>query len=139
LASEIAGLNACRGQADFYRVDVRYQQPLYEAVSEALMRRPNAGFGLVAVAPFGGSATVALSQNVALHNADQTPHALVAMGLTADRVSLLSVISPKAHFDEVRLYVRWKQSQLGSAAQPQGLARDCVQGAPEERFNTRWQ
>jgi hypothetical protein len=90
----------------FDRIDVSYQQPLYEAISAALMRRPNAGFDLVAVAPSGGTANAALGLNAALHDGDQVLHALVAMGLTADRVNLSSLVSPEAHSIEVRLYVR---------------------------------
>src|SRR5262249_22171843 len=90
----------------FDRIDVSYQQPLYEAVSAAITGRPNAGFDLVAVAPSDGSANAALSLNKALHDADQVLHALIAMGLTADRVSLSSLVSPEAHVIEVRLYVR---------------------------------
>jgi hypothetical protein len=89
----------------FDRVDVRYQEPLYEAVSEALKRRPNAGFDLVAVAP-GGSSSVALSLTGARNNADQVFHALIAMGLAPDRVSQSSGVDQEARSEEVRLYVR---------------------------------
>src|SRR5262249_41978242 len=90
----------------FDRVDVPYQQPLYEAVREALVRRPNVGFDLVAVAPSGDTANVALGLNAALQKADLVLHALIAMGLSPERVSLSSAVSPNSRVNEVHLYVR---------------------------------
>ncbi len=91
----------------FDRPDVQYQQPLYQAVSQALARRPNAGFDLVAVAPSaGGTAAVALNSNMAQRDADQVLRSLISMGLSPDRVSMSSATSPNAQVNEVHLYVR---------------------------------
>lgn len=91
----------------FDRPDVQYQQPLYEAVSQALARRPNAGFDLVAVAPSsGGTAQVALNSNMAQRDADEVLRSLISMGLSPDRVSMSSATSPNAQVNEVHLYVR---------------------------------
>jgi len=91
----------------FDRPDVQYQQPLYQAVSQALARRPNAGFDLVAVAPSsGGTAQVALNSNMAQRDADQVLRSLISMGLSPDRVSMSSATSPNAQVNEVHLYVR---------------------------------
>ena len=91
----------------FDRPDVQYQQPLYQAVSQVLQRRPNAAFDLVAVAPAsGGAAQVALNSNMAQHDADQVLRSLIGMGLSADRVSVSSATSPNAQVNEVHLYVR---------------------------------
>jgi hypothetical protein len=91
----------------FDRPDVQYQQPLYQAVSQALVRRPNAAFDLVAVAPSGGgTAQVALNSNMAQRDADQVLRSLISMGLSADRVSMSSATSPNAQVNEVHLYVR---------------------------------
>lgn len=91
----------------FDRPDVQYQQPLYQAVSQALARRPNAGFDLVAVAPSnGGTAEVALNSNMAQRDADQVLRSLISMGLSPDRVSMSSATSPNALVNEVHLYVR---------------------------------
>jgi len=91
----------------FDRPDVQYQQPLYQAVSQALARRPNAAFDLVAVAPSGGgTAQVALNSNMAQRDADQVLRSLISMGLSADRVSMSSATSPNAQVNEVHLYVR---------------------------------
>ena len=91
----------------FDRPDVQYQQPLYQAVSQALARRPNAAFDLVAVAPSGGgTAQVALNSNMAQRDADQVLRSLISMGLSPDRVSMSSATSPNAQVNEVHLYVR---------------------------------
>lgn len=91
----------------FDRPDVQYQQPLYQAVSQALARRPNADFDLVAVAPSGGgTAEVALNSNMAQRDADQVLRSLISMGLSPDRVSMSSATSPNAQVNEVHLYVR---------------------------------
>jgi hypothetical protein len=84
-----------------------YQQALYQAVSQALARRPNAAFDLVAVAPqSGGSAQIALNSNVAQRDADQVMRSLLSMGLTADRISMSAATSPTAQVIEVQLYIR---------------------------------
>ena len=91
----------------FDRPDVQYQQPLYQAVSQALARRPNAAFDLVAVAPSsGGTAQVALNSNMAQRDADQVLRSLIGMGLSPDRISMSSATSPNAQVNEVHLYVR---------------------------------
>ena len=91
----------------FDRPDVQYQQPLYQAVSQALARRPNAAFDLVAVAPSGGgTAEVAINSNMAQRDADQVLRSLISMGLSPDRVSMSSATSPNALVNEVHLYVR---------------------------------
>lgn len=84
-----------------------YQQALYQAVSQALARRPNAAFDLVAVAPqSGGQAQVALNSNMAQRDADQVMRSLLSMGLTADRISMSAATSPSAQVNEVHLYIR---------------------------------
>lgn len=84
-----------------------YMQGLYQAVSQALARRPNAAFDLVAVAPqTGGSAQIALNSNIAQRDADQVMRALLSMGLTADRISMSAATSPTAQVIEVQLYIR---------------------------------
>lgn len=91
----------------FDRPNVQYEQALYDAVSRALERRPNAGFDLVAVAPAGGTpAEVALNSNNARRNAEVVLRTLTNMGLPADRVSLAATTSPSAQSPEVHLYVR---------------------------------
>ena len=70
----------------FDRRNVKYQKVLYDAVSRALERRPNARFELVAVSPRAGStATAALNTTAARKNAQAVLRALTdkACRLTA--------------------------------------------------------
>lgn len=91
----------------FDRQNVQYEQALYDAVSQALSRRPNAAFDLVAVSPAGGTpAQVALNSNNARRNAESVLRTLTNMGLPPDRVSLAATTSPSATTTEVHLYVR---------------------------------
>jgi hypothetical protein len=91
----------------FDKPNVDYQQALYQAVSQALARRPNVAFDLVAVAPNGGGAAqTALNSNMVRRDADQVLRSLISMGLSPDRVSLSSATSPAAQVNEVHLYVR---------------------------------
>lgn len=91
----------------FDQANPDYQQALYQAVSQALARRPNAAFDLVAVAPqTGGSAQIALNSNIAQRDADQVMRSLLSMGLTADRISMSAATSPTAQVVEVQLYIR---------------------------------
>jgi hypothetical protein len=91
----------------FDRPNVDYQQPLYQAVSQALARRPNVAFDLVAVASTGsGTAQTAINSNMARRNADQVLRSLIGMGLPPERVSVTSATSGAARVNEVHLYVR---------------------------------
>ena len=91
----------------FDRASVQYEQPLYNAVSRALQRRPNAMFDLVAVAPnTGNAARVALSASSSKKNAETVLRSLSDMGLPLDRVRLSALTSNTAATNEVHLYVR---------------------------------
>ena len=91
----------------FDRPDVNYEQALFNAVSQALERRPQAGFDLVAVAPGAGSAAqTALASNATQRNAEQVMRSLTNMGLPPDRVSLSSTTNPQGTVNEVHIYVR---------------------------------
>ena len=91
----------------FERADVNYDQALFTAVSQALERRPNAAFDLVAVAPgLGSPSQVALATNKSRRDAEGVLRSLTSMGLPADRVSLSATTNPNAQISEVHLYVR---------------------------------
>lgn len=91
----------------FDKPNVDYQQALYQAVSQALARRPNAAFDLVAVAPNqGGAAQTALNSNMVRRDADQVLRSLISMGLSPDRISTSAATSAAAQVNEVHLYVR---------------------------------
>ncbi len=91
----------------FDRPTVAFQQPLYNAVSQALDRRPDATFEIVAVTPNRGNAgQVALSSNASRRNAEAVYRALTDMGLAANRVSLSATTSGTAENSEVQVFVR---------------------------------
>lgn len=91
----------------FDRPNVPYQQALYNAVSRALERKPDATFDLVAVSPQKGSpARVALNRTAAKRNAQGVLRALSDMGLPNNRIRLSETTSPEADNNEVRLFVR---------------------------------
>ena len=91
----------------FDRADVPYQQALYNAVSRALERRPQAAFELVAVTPSQGTpAENALNASKVKRHADDVLRTLTEMGLPANRVNLSSTTSAEAATSEVHIYVQ---------------------------------
>jgi hypothetical protein len=91
----------------FANDNVAYQDALYQAISAALERKPDALFDLVAVAPAAGSAgQVALNSNAVKRNAEDVLRSLSEMGLPADRLTLSAITSADAQVNEVRIYVR---------------------------------
>lgn len=91
----------------FDRADVPFQQALYNAVSRALERRPNASFDLLAVAPsIGTRGQVASNTTKARQEAEAVLRALVEMGLPPSRVAMSASVSTVATTNEVHLYIR---------------------------------
>jgi hypothetical protein len=91
----------------FNQPNVDYEQALFTVVSQALERKPNAAFDLVAVAPATGSpAEVSLATSKSRRNAEGVLRSLTNMGLPADRVTLSATSSPTAQVSEVHVYVR---------------------------------
>ncbi|MEQ8604804.1 MAG: hypothetical protein RIB45_15935 [Marivibrio sp.] len=91
----------------FDRANVEYEQALYNAVSQALERKPTATFDLVAVSPQQGTAAQsALNSAAARRNAEAVLRTLTDMGVPASRVQLLAQADPQASNNEVHLYVR---------------------------------
>jgi len=88
----------------FDRANIDYQAILYSAVSQALERRPNAAFDVVAVAPAAGNAQLNASR--ARRYAEEVFRSLINMGLPPDRVSLAATSSAQVQVDEVHVYVR---------------------------------
>ena len=87
--------------------NVDYEPALLSAVSAALDRRPNAAFDVAAVSPAAGSeAQMSASVVEARLHADAVARALASMGLTEDRVSVISVVSPEVPDNEVHVFVR---------------------------------
>ena len=91
----------------FDRPNVSYEQQLYQAVSRAVERRPNAVFDLVAVSPSaGGAGQSAMAAANARRSAEQVMRSLTDMGVSADRVRMSAMSSGGASSNEVHLYVR---------------------------------
>jgi hypothetical protein len=84
----------------FDKPDVAYEPALYQALSRALERRPDAVFDLVAVTPNGGNSAAAR------RNADAVMRSMAGMGLPAERVAMAAMSSPTATSPEVHVYVR---------------------------------
>lgn len=91
----------------FDRDDVAYEQPLYQAVSEALDRRPQAVFDLVAVSPSQGNpAERQIAANRARDRAEEVLRTLVNLGLPPNRITLTASTAGDTANSEVHLFVR---------------------------------
>jgi hypothetical protein len=91
----------------FDRPNVEYQQILYTALAQALERRPDAGFEVVAVAPTSGTASgVQLTQSETQRNAQAVMRSMTDMGVPANRLALSSTTDPTVGSGEVRVYLR---------------------------------
>lgn len=91
----------------FDRPNVAYEQALYQAMSRAMERRPNAAFDLVAVTPQQGNVGErALGVSSARRAAEQVLRSLTEMGLPSDRVRISAMAGANASSPEVHLYVR---------------------------------
>lgn len=84
----------------FDKPDVAYEPQLYQALSRALERRPDAVFDLVAVSPQGGN------PSAARRNADTVFASMTNMGLPAERVAMAAMPSASAKTPEVHIYVQ---------------------------------
>jgi cell division protein FtsB len=91
----------------FDRPGVDYERPLYDAVSAALERRPQAIFELVAVAAIAETpADTTLNLSQSRQNAADVLRSLTAMGLPAERLRLSSTSSIDIAANEIRIHVR---------------------------------
>ena len=90
----------------FDRANVNYQQPLYNAVSQALERKPTATFDVVAVSPKAGTAAQqALNASAARRHAEDVLRTLTGMGVQGARVQLVQSVEDVST-NEVRVFVR---------------------------------
>lgn len=92
----------------FDRSNVAYEQPLYQAVSRAIERRPDASFEVVAVSQADGSTPgqQALNATAARRSAEQVVRSLSDMGLPPGQIRMSSSTSPSVSSNEVHVYVR---------------------------------
>jgi hypothetical protein len=90
----------------FDRQNVNYQHAVYQAVSQALDRYPQAAFDVVAVSPTGSNAAEgALATEDAKRNADGVARTMNQMGLPSNRITMSAATSSDATTTEVRIYV----------------------------------
>ena len=93
---------------------IRYNQPvvdyeaqLSKAVGDALERRPNAQFAVVAVTPSSGDpADLAKAKENAQRDADAVKRSLVQLGLSPSRISMANTQTQNANTPEVHVYIR---------------------------------
>lgn len=91
----------------FDHPNVNYEQPLYNAVSDALKKYPNARFALVAIHPArGNAAQIAIETTKARRASENVLRSLSQMGVQPDRVDLSAAAGDDANSSEVRLFVR---------------------------------
>jgi hypothetical protein len=91
----------------FNQDEVDYEQQLYQAISDALDRRPNANFTVVAVTPRNdNSGAIGSDTGSALRHADDVKNSLVQLGLQPSRISMSNISSEAAQTPEVHVYVR---------------------------------
>ncbi len=83
----------------FDKADVVYEPALYQALSRALERRPDATFDLVAVSPNDAG------QAAARRDADTVFRSMTNMGLPAERVAMAAMAQATAATPEVHIYV----------------------------------
>ncbi len=90
----------------FDRLDPHYQDLLRYAVAEAMLRRPDVAFDVVAVLPKSDTQTEA-NDRLAQGETDAlaVARALREQGIPADRVILGARVDPAAKGREVRVYV----------------------------------
>ena len=87
--------------------DVKYQQILYTALSQALQSRPGAAFDVIGVSPTRGTASaVQLAQTNARRHAQNVMRSMTDMGVPATRLGISSSTDPSIMDSEVRVYIR---------------------------------
>jgi hypothetical protein len=90
----------------FERDNVDYQNAVYQAVSQALDKYPQAYFTVMAVSPTGANAAEgALASSDAKRNADGVARTLSQMGVASGRIQLSQATSAGLASTEVRIYV----------------------------------
>jgi len=91
----------------FDKPNVNYEQPVYNAVQNALQRFPNGRFEVLAVHPTtGNAAQVAIESTRARRNAEDVLRKLTQMGISLDQIDMSTAPSPEARSSEVHIFVR---------------------------------
>lgn len=91
----------------FNEPQVQYEDQLYQAVSNALDRKPDANFTVVAVRPKSNDPmAVGSDTESADRNAENVKSSLIQLGLQPSRISMSNTSSEVAQSPEVHLYIR---------------------------------
>lgn len=91
----------------FNEAQVDYEDQMYQAVSTALDRKPDANFTVVAVSPKSQDpAAVGGDVERAERNAENVKSSLIQLGLQPNRISMSNISSEAATSPEVHLYIR---------------------------------
>ncbi|MDX1922944.1 MAG: hypothetical protein SFW65_07440 [Alphaproteobacteria bacterium] len=91
----------------FNEPQVDYEDQMYQAVSTALDRKPDANFTVVAVSPKSNDpAAVGGDVERAERNAENVKSSLIQLGLQPNRISMSNISSEAAQSPEVHLYIR---------------------------------
>ena len=91
----------------FNEAHVDYEDQMYQAVSTALDRKPDATFTIVAVSPKSNDpAAVGGDLERADRNAENVKSSLIQLGLQPNRITLSNISSDVAQSPEVHLYIR---------------------------------
>ena len=91
----------------FDKANVDYEQPIYNAVQEALGRYPNARFELIAVHPTtGNAAQQAIESTRARRSAEKVLRTLTQFGVSLDQIDMSYAPNPEATSSEVHLFLR---------------------------------
>lgn len=108
-ATSNRGSNGVRPLAKirFDKPNVNYEQPVYNAVQNALQRFPNGRFEVLAVHPTeGNAAQVAIESTRSRRNAEDVLRKLTQMGISLDQIDMSTAPSPEARSSEVHIFVR---------------------------------
>lgn len=91
----------------FDKPNVNYEQPIYNAVQNAMQRFPNSRFELMAVYPTSGNAAqVAIESTRSRRNAEKVLRTLTQMGVSLDQIDMSTAPSAQARSSEVHIFVR---------------------------------
>lgn len=91
----------------FNEPQVEYEDQMYQAVSTALDRKPDANFTIVAVSPKSSDpSAVGGDVERAERNAENVKSSLIQLGLQPNRISMSNISSDVAQSPEVHLYIR---------------------------------
>lgn len=91
----------------FDKPNVDYEQPIYNAVQNAMARYPNGRFELIAVHPTSGNAAMtAIESTRSRRNAERVLRTLTQMGVSLDQIDLSYAPSAEAQSSEVHLFLR---------------------------------